>query len=122
MRDGSSRMTAEFQTPPLNLPISLDKIREGLSQPAPREPLKGLTAADATMTRMDFPRSRPCSMGAQNDWKLSRGGSGAWHPASRYAPTTTFVGRASQSNRRRPQSLLTEASASISGLRGVSTA
>jgi len=27
---------------PLNLPISLDKIREGLSQPAPAETLKGL--------------------------------------------------------------------------------
>jgi hypothetical protein len=27
---------------PLNLPVSLDKIRAGLSQPAPAEPLKGL--------------------------------------------------------------------------------
>jgi hypothetical protein len=30
------------QPAPLNLPVSLDKIREGLSQPAPAEPLKGL--------------------------------------------------------------------------------
>src|SRR5436190_10348557 len=26
------------------------------------------STADATMTRMDFPRSRPCSLGAQHDW------------------------------------------------------
>jgi len=31
---------------PLNLPVSLDKIREGLLQPAPAEPLKGLTPAE----------------------------------------------------------------------------
>ena len=31
---------------PLNLPISVDKIREGLSQPAAAEPLKGLTPAE----------------------------------------------------------------------------
>jgi hypothetical protein len=41
------------QAPPLNLPISLDKIREGLSQPAPLEPLKGLTA-DASTFRVDI--------------------------------------------------------------------
>jgi len=43
----------DTQAPPLNLPISLDKIREGLSQPAPREPLKGLTAGDAPTFRVD---------------------------------------------------------------------
>ena len=48
-----ARTQPDAQTPPLNLPISLDKIREGLSQPAPREPLKGLTAADATTFRVD---------------------------------------------------------------------
>jgi len=37
---------------PLNLPISLDKIREGLSQPAPAEPLKGLTAAEQPTFRV----------------------------------------------------------------------
>jgi hypothetical protein len=37
-------------TPPLNLPISLDKIREGLAQPKPAEPLKGLTPGTGTPT------------------------------------------------------------------------
>ena len=37
---------------PLNLPISLDKIRDGLSQPAPAEPLKGLTAAEQPTFRV----------------------------------------------------------------------
>ena len=31
---------------PLNLPISLDRIREGLRQPQPAEPLKGLISAE----------------------------------------------------------------------------
>ena len=35
---------------PLNLPISLDRIREGLSQPKPAEPLKGLAPAADTPT------------------------------------------------------------------------
>jgi hypothetical protein len=43
--------TPPVETPrepaPLNLPISLDKIREGLLQPVPAEPLKGLTPAEA---------------------------------------------------------------------------
>jgi hypothetical protein len=46
------RTQPDTQAPPLNLPISLDKIREGLSQPAPLEPLKGLTA-DASTFRVD---------------------------------------------------------------------
>jgi hypothetical protein len=46
--------TAQETTPqtPLNLPISIDKIREGLSQPLPAEPLKGLTAADQPTFRV----------------------------------------------------------------------
>ena len=43
----------EPQAPPLNLPISLDKIREALSKPAPAEPLKGLSVADAPTFRVD---------------------------------------------------------------------
>ena len=35
---------------PLNLPVSIDKIREGLSQRRPAEPLKGLTAGADTPT------------------------------------------------------------------------
>ena len=31
---------------PLNLPVSLDRIRAGLAQPVPAEPLKGLNAGD----------------------------------------------------------------------------
>jgi len=37
---------------PLNLPISLDRIRHGLSQTAPAEPLKGLTAAERPTFRV----------------------------------------------------------------------
>ncbi len=37
----------------LNLPVSLDKIRAGLAQPAPTEPLKGLNAADQPTFRID---------------------------------------------------------------------
>jgi hypothetical protein len=33
---------------PLNLPVSLDKIREGLAQPPPAEPLKGLNEQQPT--------------------------------------------------------------------------
>jgi hypothetical protein len=33
---------------PLNLPVSLDKIREGLAQPPPAEPLKGLNGQQPT--------------------------------------------------------------------------
>jgi len=40
------------ETTPLNLPISIDKIREGLSQPLPAEPLKGLTAAEQPTFRV----------------------------------------------------------------------
>jgi hypothetical protein len=43
----------ETQAPPLNLPISLDRIRGALSRPAPAEPLKGLTLADAPTFRVD---------------------------------------------------------------------
>jgi len=39
---------------PLNLPVSLAKIREGLSQPAPAEPLKGLTAAEQPTFRINI--------------------------------------------------------------------
>jgi hypothetical protein len=35
-------------TDDLKLPVSIDKIREGLSQPAPAEPLKGLNDAPPT--------------------------------------------------------------------------
>ena len=48
-QDAKTAKTAE-ETPreaaPLNLPISLDKIREGLRQPQPAEPLKGLTPTE----------------------------------------------------------------------------
>ena len=43
---------ASKEQTPLNLPISLEKIREGLSQPAPAEPLKGLTAAEQPTFRI----------------------------------------------------------------------
>lgn len=44
----ASTVTAQEGTrPPLNLPISLDKIRQALSQPGPTAPLKGLNVADA---------------------------------------------------------------------------
>jgi hypothetical protein len=39
---------------PLNLPVSLEKIREGLSQPAPAEPLKGLTADELPTFRINI--------------------------------------------------------------------
>ena len=49
-------LPAQAQEPrpatPLNLPISLDKVREGLSHPAPAEPLKGLTAAEQPTFRV----------------------------------------------------------------------
>jgi hypothetical protein len=38
--------THREQAAPLNLPVSVDKIREGLLQPTPAEPLKGLTPAE----------------------------------------------------------------------------
>ena len=38
---------------PLNLPVSLDKIRAGLAQPAPAEPLKGLNVADQPTFRIN---------------------------------------------------------------------
>src|SRR5215467_5528848 len=38
---------------PLNLPVSVDKIRAALLQPAPAEPLKGLSVADAPTFRVD---------------------------------------------------------------------
>jgi len=37
---------------PMNLPISLDKIRHSLSQAAPAEPLKGMTAAEQPTFRV----------------------------------------------------------------------
>ena len=42
------------QPAPLNLPISLDKIREGLSQPAPAEPLKGLGPGEQPTFRVSI--------------------------------------------------------------------
>src|SRR5262245_58738366 len=36
--------------PPLNLPITSDRIRAALAQPAPTEPLKGLNVADTPTT------------------------------------------------------------------------
>ena len=38
---------------PLNLPISMDKIRSALMQPGPAEPLKGLSVADAPTFHVD---------------------------------------------------------------------
>ena len=38
---------------PLNLPVSLDKIRFALMQPGPAEPLKGLSVADAPTFHVD---------------------------------------------------------------------
>ncbi len=46
--------TASREPTPLNLPISLDKIREGLSQPPPAEPLKGLNPADQPTFRVNI--------------------------------------------------------------------
>ena len=40
----------EAAPPVLHLPVSLDRIRNALSQPAPSEPLKGLDVADAPTT------------------------------------------------------------------------
>jgi hypothetical protein len=44
--------TAQKQNaePPLNLPVSIAKIREALAQPLPAEPLKGLDVPDASTT------------------------------------------------------------------------
>jgi hypothetical protein len=39
---------------PLNLPISFDKIRDGLLQAQPAEPLKGLTAAEQPTFRINI--------------------------------------------------------------------
>jgi hypothetical protein len=44
----------EKESAPLNLPISLDKIREGLSQPLPSEPLKGLNPGDQPTFRVNI--------------------------------------------------------------------
>jgi len=45
---------AQDVTPtPLNLPVSVDKIRAALLQPAPAEPLKGFSGADAPMFHVD---------------------------------------------------------------------
>ena len=44
----------ETAAAPLNLPVSLDKIREALSQPGPAEPLKGLTVKDVPTFRVDI--------------------------------------------------------------------
>jgi hypothetical protein len=53
-QDAKPAAQSAKETTPLNLPISLDKIREGLSQPPPAEPLKGLTAADAPTFRVNI--------------------------------------------------------------------
>ena len=42
------------ESAPLNLPVSLEKIRQGLSQPAPAEPLKGLTGAEQPTFRVNI--------------------------------------------------------------------
>src|ERR1051326_8701605 len=39
---------------PLNLPISVDKVREALSQPPPAEPLKGLAPGDEPTFRVSI--------------------------------------------------------------------
>jgi len=57
---GCAAFAQEAPTPappasaPLNLPISLDKIKEGLSQPAPAEPLKGLAAGEQPTFRVNI--------------------------------------------------------------------
>jgi hypothetical protein len=38
------------ESSPLNLPVSIDRIRDALSQPAPAEPLKGLDASNMSTT------------------------------------------------------------------------
>ena len=49
----AAQETASPASPaPLNLPISISKIREGLAQPLPAEPLKGLTAAELPTFRV----------------------------------------------------------------------
>src|SRR5579871_4676453 len=50
---GQAQPAETSETAPLNLPVSLDKIREALLQPAP-EPLKGLTVADVPTFRVDI--------------------------------------------------------------------
>ncbi len=50
---GQAQPPEPSETAPLNLPVSLDKIREALLQPAP-EPLKGLTVADVPTFRVDI--------------------------------------------------------------------
>jgi hypothetical protein len=45
----------DVEPTPLNLPVSIDRIRDALLQPAPAEPLKGLEASDAPTTfRIDI--------------------------------------------------------------------
>jgi len=44
----------ERASTPLNLPISLDKIKQALAQPGPAEPLKGLNVGDAPTFRVDI--------------------------------------------------------------------
>ena len=48
----ASTAAAQEPAPPLNLPISLDKIRAALSQPAPAEALKGMTPSDVPTFRV----------------------------------------------------------------------
>jgi len=48
----------DVEPPPLNLPVSIDRIRDALLQRAPAEPLKGLEAADAPTFRIDITEHR----------------------------------------------------------------
>jgi hypothetical protein len=50
---GQDEKPAPQQPTAINLPVSLDKIREGLSQPESAEPLKGLNVADLPTFRID---------------------------------------------------------------------
>lgn len=53
-QDAKAPVQTSKEATPLNLPISLDKIREGLSQPAAAEPLKGLAPADLPTFRVNI--------------------------------------------------------------------
>jgi len=49
-QDAAAPAATQPAPAPLNLPVSLDKIKEGLSQAQPAEPLKGLTPSPDTPT------------------------------------------------------------------------
>src|SRR5262249_62412551 len=56
----------------LNLPVSLDKIRAGLAQPVPAEPLKGLNDPPPTST-VEI-REQQKFTDLLSNWKLDKGG------------------------------------------------